>query len=273
MSDVERVGSTTKLTVSSSYSRAILWLLVLKDSCVSTRVSILTWLSVKQSCSLSGTKTYPGTLIFSTGAIPYFWVHFFFAFGVEKVAKTVLLLSWQWMHPPSSLSEEYEYPALEARIRPAVILVNMMVVVAPATWARARPRSRAQRRSWTRSSSFSRWIASAQLRGLVIMHGLVALFLGVIAFCNHPSCRRTWNFSSPCPHVEGNRGADPLDDDSQVGDHCNRVGCFDDGCGSYDCHVDGSSIHGYAPQEDDPFSFLLATFYPWRSYQEHQLPC
>ncbi len=64
MSDVERIGSTTNLTVSSSCSRAILWWLVLNDSCVPTRVSSLTWLSVKWSCSLSGTKTYTGTLIF-----------------------------------------------------------------------------------------------------------------------------------------------------------------------------------------------------------------
>ncbi len=44
-------------------------------------VSNLTWLSVNKSSSLSGTKTYKGTLNFSTGAIPYFWVRFFFAFG------------------------------------------------------------------------------------------------------------------------------------------------------------------------------------------------
>ena len=55
-------------------------------------VSNLTLLSVKKSSSLSGTKTYKGTLNFSTGAIHYFWVHFFFAFGAEKVANTVLLL-------------------------------------------------------------------------------------------------------------------------------------------------------------------------------------
>ncbi len=72
-------------------------------------------------------------------------------------------------------------PALEGRIWPMVILVDMMIVVALAAWASARPRSRAQRRSWIRSTSFSGWIAGARLRGLVIMHGLVALFLGVIA--------------------------------------------------------------------------------------------
>jgi hypothetical protein len=48
------------------------------------------------SGSLSGTKTYRGTLNFSTGAIPYFWVRLpLFAFGAEKVAKTVSLLSEQ----------------------------------------------------------------------------------------------------------------------------------------------------------------------------------
>jgi hypothetical protein len=73
-------------------------------------VSYLTWLSVKKSSSLSGTK---GTLNFSTGAIPYFWVCFFFAFGAKKVANTVLLLSGRWMHPPLSLLEEYKYPCLD----------------------------------------------------------------------------------------------------------------------------------------------------------------
>ncbi len=72
-------------------------------------------------------------------------------------------------------------PTLEGQIQPMVILVDMMIVVALAAWARARPRSRAQRRSWTRLTSFSGWIAGTWLGGLVIMHGLVAPFLGVIA--------------------------------------------------------------------------------------------
>ncbi len=59
----------------------------------------------------------------------------------------------------------------------------MMVVVAPAAWVRAKPRARprAQRWSGTRSTPSSTQIASAWQRGLVIMHGLVALFLEVIA--------------------------------------------------------------------------------------------
>ncbi len=73
-----------------------------------------------------------------------------------------------------------QVPALEGRIRPTVILVDMLIVVALAAWARARPRSRAQRRSWTRSTSFSGWISGTWLGGLVIMHGLIAPFLGVI---------------------------------------------------------------------------------------------
>ncbi len=73
----------------------------------------LTWLSVKKSSSLSGTKTYKGTLNFSTGVFSYFWVHFLFAFGAKRVANTLLLLSGQWMRPPSSLLEEYKYPCLD----------------------------------------------------------------------------------------------------------------------------------------------------------------
>ena len=71
-----------------------LWWLVLKGSCVSTRISNLTWVSVRKSGSLSGTETYNGTHKISAGAFPYFWVRLlFFAVGVEKLAKTVLLLS------------------------------------------------------------------------------------------------------------------------------------------------------------------------------------
>ncbi len=42
-------------TVFSSYLKAFLWWQVLTGSCVSTRISNLTWLSVKKSGSLSGT--------------------------------------------------------------------------------------------------------------------------------------------------------------------------------------------------------------------------
>ncbi len=63
---------------------------------------------------------------------------------------------------------------------PAVILSHMVIVIAPAAWARVRPRTRAQRKSWIRATLSSGQIARAQQRGLVIMHGLVALFLGVI---------------------------------------------------------------------------------------------
>ncbi len=59
----------------------------------------------------------------------------------------------------------------------AVILSHMVIVVAPAAWAKARQRTRAQRRSWARITPPCRQIACAWQRGLVIMHGLVALFL------------------------------------------------------------------------------------------------
>ncbi len=55
----------------------------------------------------------------------------------------------------------------------------------------------------------------------------------------------TWSFLSPCHHVEGNRGIDRLDDDSQVGNHCDCVGRFNDDRGSYNCNAGGSLIHGY----------------------------
>ncbi len=104
------------------------------------------------------------------------------------------------------------------------------------------------------------------------MHGLVALFLGVIALAII-SCCRTWSFLSPCRHVEGNPGVGHPDDDSQIGDCCDHVGHFDDSRGSYDCDADGSFIHGYVRWEDEPFSFPSAASYPWQSYQECQPSC
>jgi hypothetical protein len=73
-----------------------------------------------------------------------------------------------------------QVPALEGLIWPAVILGYMVIVVAPAARARTGPRTRVQRRSWTRTTPSSGRIASAQQRGLVIMYGFDALFLGVI---------------------------------------------------------------------------------------------
>ncbi len=117
----------TKLTVSSSYLKAILWWLVLRSSCVSTRISILTWLSVKKAGSLSGTNTYNGTLKFSTGANPYVWVclPFFAIIRAEKMAKMVSLLSGQRIRTPLLLSKGYKYP----RLRGAVGLLSSW-----ATW-------------------------------------------------------------------------------------------------------------------------------------------
>jgi hypothetical protein len=57
----------------------------------------------------------------------------------------------------------------------------MMVAVAPAAWARPRPRARMKAQRWSGTGltpSFG-WIAGAW--GLVIVHGLVTLFLEVIA--------------------------------------------------------------------------------------------
>ncbi len=89
------------------------------------------------------------------------------------------------------------------------------------------------------------------------MRGLVALFLGVIVL-------------GPIDH---DHGFDCFDDNSQVGDCHNCVGCFDGNCGICNWDVDGSFIHSYAQQEDEPFSFPLAASCPWQSSQERQPPC
>ncbi len=72
-------------------------------------------------------------------------------------------------------------PLLGCCTRLAVILINMMVAVAPAAWARARPRTRTSMQRWsgTRLTPSLGQIAGAW--GLVIVHGLVTLFLEVIA--------------------------------------------------------------------------------------------
>ncbi len=68
-----------------------------------------------------------------------------------------------------------------------------------------------------------------------------------------------------CPYrrVDHVCGINHLDDDGQVGDHRDRVGCFDGNRGTCDCDDDGSSTHGYVWQEDEPFSFPLAASCHW----------
>ncbi len=154
----------------------------------------------------------------------------------------------------------------------AIILVNMMIVVAPAAWARTRTRPRARRWSGTRLTPSSRQIAGAWQRWLVIIHGFVTLFSWCDFTCNHPSCHRTCCSSHSCRCIEGNCGANCLNDYSWIVDCCGCIGCFDDSCDVYNCNVDGSSMHGYVQLEVEPFSFPLAAC-PWQSSQECQLPC
>ncbi len=68
--------------------------------------------------------------------------------------------------------------ALGERTWLAVILSHMVVVIAPAAWVRARQRMRVWKRSWARTTpSGQSSHAWQRQRGLVIMHGLIALFL------------------------------------------------------------------------------------------------
>jgi hypothetical protein len=46
-------------------------------------------------------------------------------------------------------------------------------------------------------------------------------------------------------------------EDSQVGDHCKRVGRIDGNRGTCDCKDEGSLIHSYALQENELFWLLL----------------
>ncbi len=63
---------------------------------------------------------------------------------------------------------------------------------------------------------------------------------------------------SPCHHFKGNCDADHLDDNSRIVNHRGCVGCFDDSRDISDCNADGSLIHGYVQQDDEPFSCPLA---------------
>ncbi len=67
----------------------------------------------------------------------------------------------------------------------------------------------------------------------------------------------------PCCQVVHNHGVDCLDSDSQVDNRLDRVSCFNGNRGICDYDADGSSIHGYAQQEDEPFSFPSAASCPW----------
>jgi hypothetical protein len=73
-----------------------------------------------------------------------------------------------------------QIPALREHAWLAVILSHMMIVIAPAAWMRGRPGTRAWERSRARATPASRQVVCAWQRGLVILHGLVALFLEVI---------------------------------------------------------------------------------------------
>jgi hypothetical protein len=71
----------------------------------------------QKSSSLSGTKIQGEAHKFSAGTIPYLWVCLpFFAVGAKKVAKTVLILSGQWICLPLPL----QYPSPLCRLTWAV---------------------------------------------------------------------------------------------------------------------------------------------------------
>jgi hypothetical protein len=168
-----------------------------------------------------------------------------------------------------------QVPMLEGRIQPTVILVDMMIVVALAAWARARPRLRVQRRSWMRSTSFF-WM---NCRHLTWRTGHYAWpccsFSWSICACNHPSCCRTWSFLSPCCHVEGNHGVDCLDANCQVGDCCNCVGRFNNSCVVVVVTTAMLAVAWFMAMHGRIMScfLLLWLLLPWWSYQECQLPC
>jgi hypothetical protein len=97
------------------------------------------------------------------------------------------------------------------------------------------------------------------------MHGLVALFLGVIALA---IILLVVGLVALCNLVVGSTTIVVLIilmSIVRVCYCCDCVGRFDGNCGTCDCNDDGSSIHDYARQEDEPFSFPLAASCPWQS--------
>ncbi len=157
----------------------------------------------------------------------------------------------------------------------AIILVDMMIAIAPAAWAKARPRMRVVRRSWTRLTPSSGQIAVTWQRGLVIMHGLVAPFLGVIALaiilllvglvalCILVVTLTTIMLSIISMSIVR----------LVIVSSFNHFGCFKWNRGICGNNAAGSLIHGFSRQKDEPFSFPLAASSPWQSSQECQPPC
>jgi hypothetical protein len=87
-------------------------------------------------------------------------------------------------------------------------------------------------------------MAGAQQRELVIVHGFFTLFLEVIALAIILLVVGLVVLR-PCHCVDHNHGVDCLDNNSQVGNRCSHVDCFD---GNRDICGNGaacSSIHGY----------------------------
>jgi hypothetical protein len=81
---------------------------------------------------------------FSAGAIPYLWACLpFFDVGEEKVAKNGIALVRAMNESAIITFGGEQMPALRERTWLAIISSHMMVVVAPAAQARARPGTRA----------------------------------------------------------------------------------------------------------------------------------
>ncbi len=87
------------------------------------------------------------------------------------------------------------------------------------------------------------------------MHGLITLFLEVIALVIILLLVRLFCSCRPCLCNKNDCGIDHLDDNRHVVGHCDRVGCFDGSCNSCDGAV-GSSNHGCKRQEDEPSSSI-----------------
>ncbi len=94
------------------------------------------------------------------------------------------------------------------------------------------------------------------------MHGLVALFLGVITLAIILLVIR---LVALCVLVIASTTIMASIVLIQVGNCCDRVGRFDGHRGICGDNAAGSLIQGYARQEDEPFSFPLAASYPWQS--------
>jgi hypothetical protein len=117
---------------------------------------------------------------YSAGALPYFWVQLpLFVFGAEKVAKCYCSC------PDDGNVHHHWLWNMNTRVGGLRLACNHVVrhdgFCSSCCLSKSKNKSKSAKEIWNKINSFFRMNCGARQRGLVIVHGLVALFLEVIA--------------------------------------------------------------------------------------------